>query len=268
MTKLESVSENTKVRSRNELNETMKTMNISSRRVLLLALAQLDSKKLINEGQVFRIHAHEYAKLSKVDINKAYQQLQEATEKLQTQTLRIQREQLLNPFLRKGEKLNFKKPKDEGYAKLNLTEYCFYAKDSGYVDISFSRIAEPYICMLEKNFTTQVLLSAARLSDTNASNLYNLISENKSKGKSEYFEICIEELKDKLNLYNEDKKGVRDYYYPDFKVFNRDVIKKSIKTIEEVTELKVKVEISQKTGRKASKLKISYKTDEQHKFEF
>ncbi len=268
MTKLTSISENTKVRNRNELNETMKSMNISSRRVLLLAMAQLDSKKLINEGQVFRIYAHEYAKLSKIDVKEAYQQLSTAAENLQTQTLKISKDQLLNPFVRKGEKLDFRKPEGRGYRNLNITRYCDYEKDSGYIDIEFSRDAEPYICMLEKNFTTQVLLSAARLSDTNASNLYNLISEKKSAGKSEYFEIEVEELKEKLNLFKEDKKGIKEYSYPNFKEFNRTVIKKSIETIEEVTELKVKIEISQKQGRKASKLKVSYKTDEQHKFEF
>ncbi len=268
MTKLASVSERTKIRNRNELNETIKTMNISSRRVLFLAIAQLDSKKLIEEGQIFRIYAHEYAEISKIEIKKAYQQLKEATENLQNQKLRIPKNQLLEPFARiPKDKLSYRKPEGTGYRNLNLTEFCDYEKDSGYVDISFSRTAEPYLCMLEKNFTTQNLISAARLSDTNASNLYNLINENKSAGKSKYFEIEVNELKDKLQLYKE-KDNEIEYYYPEFKELNRAVIKKSIRTIEEVTELKVKIEVIEKKGRKASKLKISYKTDEQHKFEF
>ncbi|MBF4243303.1 replication initiation protein, partial [Vibrio anguillarum] len=37
-----------------------------------MAIAQLDSKKLIQKGQVFRIYASEYAKIAKLEMNTAY----------------------------------------------------------------------------------------------------------------------------------------------------------------------------------------------------
>ena len=138
---------------------------------------------------------------------------------------------------------------------------------NGYVDISFSRQMEPYICMIEGNYTTQVLLSSARLRDTNASNLYQLIRQKISEKKERYFDIGVDELKDELALFTTHYKE-KIYSYPLFKEFNRSVIKLSIETITDTTEIKdLKVEIIERKQRKASKLRFTYRVDEQMKFD-
>ncbi|WP_290608507.1 RepB family plasmid replication initiator protein, partial [Arsenophonus sp. ENCA] len=54
--------------------------------------------------------------------------------------------------------------------------------------VAFSRQMEPYICRLEKDFTTQILLSAVRLSDTNAIRLYQYLRhEFRTNKKTLYF---------------------------------------------------------------------------------
>ena len=263
---LANISSKTKVRHKTDINRTLSQMPLSSRRVLFMAIAQLDSKRLIKKGQVFRIYASEYAKIAKLEMNTAYEQLKSAALDLQKQLIGIPKDQLLSPIPRKGDR-PWVRPVGTGIRMLNVTEYCDYEEGDGFVDISFSRQMEPYICMIEGNYTTQVLLSSARLRDTNASNLYQLIRQKIGEKKDRYFEITVDELKDELGLFtifNKEKK----YSYPLFKEFNRSVIKLSIDTITDTTEIKdLSVVIIERKQRKASKLKFTYRVDEQMKFD-
>lgn len=263
---LANVSSKTKVRHKTDINKTLSRVPLASRRVLFMAIAQLDSKKLIKEGQIFRIYASEYAKIADVDVKTAYEQLKAATLDLQKQVIGIPKEQLLAPFPRVGER-PWKKPEGKGVRMLNITQYCDYEDGGGYVDISFSRQMEPYICLIEGNYTTQVLLSSARLRDTNASNLYQLIRQKISEGKREYFDISVDGLKDELGLYTL-KNREKIYAYPLFKEFNRSVIKLSLATIEDTTELKaLSAEVIERRQRKAATLRFKYRIDDQMKFD-
>ncbi len=263
---LSSTSSKTKVRHKNDINRTLTGIPLASRRVLFMAIAQLDSKKIIEKGQVFRIYASEYAKLAELDISTAYKQLKAAAMDLQKQLIGIPKDQLLPPIPRRGDR-PWIKPVGTGTRMLNVTEYCDYEEGDGFVDINFSRQMEPYICMIEGNYTTQFLLSSARLRDTNASNLYQLIRQKISEKKDRYFEIGIDELKDELSLYTMFNKQ-KQYSYPLFKDLNKVVIKKSIETITDTTEIKnLSVEIIERKRRKASKLRFTYSVDDQMKFD-
>jgi len=264
--KLENVSSKTKVRHRNDINKTLSSMPLASRRVLFMAIAQLDPRKLVKGGQVFRIYANEYAKIADIELNTAYEQLKTAAVSLQRQLLSVRREHLLEPFSRIGER-PWKRPTGKGVRMLNITEYCDYEDGDGYVDVSFSRQMEPYICMIDKNFTTQVLISSVRLRDTNASNLYQLIRQKIGERKTEYFDVGVDELKDELGLYSLKNKE-KVYSYSLFKDFNKFVIKKSIETIKETTELvDIKIDIIERKQRKATKLRVSYAVNDQTSFE-
>ena len=231
-----------------------------------MAIAQLDSKKLIANGQVFRIYASEYAKLAELDISTAYKQLKDASIDLQKQLISIPKEQLLAPIPRIGDR-PWVRPIGTGTRMLNVTEYCDYEEGDGFVEINFSRQMEPYICMIEGNYTTQVLLSSARLRDTNASNLYQLIRQKIGKKKERFFDIDVDELKDELGLFTMFKKE-KKYSYPLFKDFNKSVIKRSIETITDTTEIKdLSVEIIERRRRKATKLRFVYRIDDQMKFD-
>ena len=263
---LVNISAKTKVRHKTDINRTLSKMPLSSRRVLFMAISQLDSKRLINEGQVFRIYAGDYAKIAELEMNTAYEQLKSAALDLQKQLIGIPKDQLLPPIPRIGER-PWVRPIGTGIRMLNVTQYCDYEDGNGYIDISFSRQMEPYICMLEGNYTTQVLLSSARLRDTNASNLYQFIRQKISEKKERYFDIEVDALKDELGLFTTRYKE-KIYSYPLFKDFNKFVIKKSIETISDTTELKnLKVEIIERKQRKANKLRFTYRIDDQMKFD-
>ncbi|MBH2581088.1 Initiator Replication protein [Serratia sp. JKS296] len=259
--KLANVTPKTKIRHRNEINTTFSMLPLSARRILFMAIAQLDSKKMLEQGQTFRISAKEYSLVADVDISVAYKQLKEGANELQTSIISIPKSQLLEPFARAGDPLLPKKGKKspvDTIRSLNLTEYCDYADSESTIELSFSRHVEPYICRLKDNYTTQVLLSTVRLTESNASALYQLIRKNISAGKINYFDISVDELKDEMNLYKV-IDGEKVYSYPEFKIFNRDFIKKNVDMINKMTEIQqLKYEVIEKVARKASKLRFTY----------
>lgn len=257
-------SESTKVRHRNSINQTFLELPLAAKRVLFLCLAQIDSKKIIPEGTTYRIYAKDYAEVCGVSArNTAYQQLRDASEKLQRQLIKIPKDQLLAPIPRKGER-PWKKPTGKGFRMLNVTEFCDYEEGAGYVDISFTRLMEPYICWIKGDYTTQVLLSVARLSDPNSSKLYQLVREQISSGKKRSFTISVDELKERMELYTTSDGGSEKVYsYPQFKDLNKFVLKPSCKVISDITELNITVDIAERRGRKAESLRFSYEIDNQ-----
>jgi plasmid replication initiation protein len=263
---LSSVSAKTKIRHKNDINTTLSRMPLASRRVLFMAIAQVNPKKLMEKGQVFRIYATEYAKIANIDTDTAYAQLSAAAKDLQKQVIGIPKDQLLPLFRRAGEPL-LEKPTGTGIRMLNVTEWCDYEEGNGYIDISFTRQMEPYICRIERDFTTQVLLSTARLRDTNASNFYQLIRRKIGEKRGRYFDIGVDELKDELELFTL-KNREKIYSYPLFKDFNKFVIKKSLDTINDTTEIKdLQVQIIERRQRKATRLRFTFRVDDQMTFD-
>lgn len=262
--KLANVTSRTKIRHRNEINHTFSVLPLPARRILFMAIAQIDSKRLIEPGQVFRITANEYAMIAGIDISVAYKQMKDGVNELQHSVISIPKSQLLEPLYRPGQfhvPVKAKKNAPDSIRSMNLTEYCDYVESEGYIDISFTRVIEPYICRLADGFTTQVLLSAARLTETNASSLYQLIRKNISSGKVSYFDIGVDELKDELNLYRIEG-GEKIYLHAKFKDFNRDFLKKNVDTINRVTEIKdLSFEIIERIARKATRLRFSYNVE-------
>ncbi|MFZ4210578.1 replication initiation protein [Pantoea endophytica] len=250
------ISVKTKIRHRNEINNTFSALPLSARRILFMAMAQLDSKSNLKSGQMFKITAKEYAVIADVDLSVAYKQMKEGAELLQSSLIKIPKSQLMQPEMKAISQ-------KDAIWRLNLTDFCSYSENESSIIISFGRTIEPYICQLKDNYTTQVLFSAVRLSDTNASSLYQLIRKYISAGCDSYFEILIDDLKDQLSLYKEDGDD-KIYLYPDFKIFNRSFLKKNISVISEFTEIKMlNVEVVSKLDRKASKLRFSYKVDKE-----
>ena len=259
--KLKNVTPNTKIRHRNEINSTFSLLPLSARRILFMAIAQLDSKRMLAQGQTFKIYASDYAQIAGIDISVAYKQLKEGAKELQSSTISIPKSKLLEPFIRAGESMLPKKGKKspaDTIRSLNLTEYCDYAESESSIELGFTRYIEPYISMLKDGYTTQVLLSAARLSEVNASTLYQLIRKMISAGKIRYFDIGVDELKDELNLYRLED-GEKIYLHAQFKDFNRDFIKKNVEAIKKTTEIKdLKCEVIERVARKVTTLRFSY----------
>lgn len=231
-------------------------MPLTARRVLFLIMAQIDPKHLIKEGQIFEISAKDYAHLCSVDIDTAYQQLKKGARLLHNQSMEIPQDELLKAFARRPSEFLESEKNWRGMRLLHITDSCSYIDMEAIVQVRFSRQMEPYICMIEKDFTTQILLSSVRISDTNASNFYQLLRKNISAGKKRYFETLVDDLKielgvEKVKTYNE------------FKFFKNKFIERSISKILNITEFrKIEMNISERKGRKAYKVIISYEYED------
>ena len=250
------VTKKTKIRHRNGINKTFASMPLPARRTLFLIMAQIDTKHLIEEGRIFEVSAKSYSKLCGIDIDTAYEQLKKGAEQLHEQSLKIPQEELLKAFARRPSEFFEKEKSWRGVRSLHITDSCSYVDNEAIVQVRFSRQVEPYICMLEKDYTTQVLLSSIRLTDTNASNLYQYLRKQISAGKKKYFEIDIDVLRIDLGI---DKHET----YQQFKFLKSQFLDRSIKKIIEVTEFsKIEVTITERKGRKAHKVCISYEYED------
>ncbi|HCW2949029.1 replication initiation protein [Escherichia coli] len=256
-----SLSRLTKVRHRNELNSTLSTLPMAAKKVLFLAMCQINSKNEFDDDHIFYVTVADYIKWVQVKPDAAYLALRDGSNILDTTLLKLKHDEILELSSDLGFK--FTKSNVPDSMNLSLTVFSTYYRNEGRVGIKFTKEAKRFLCKLigeEKRYTTQVLLSVVRLTSVNAASLYQLIRKiysNNSRANS--FEMTIDELKDELNLYTIGAGGVKDYKYPDYPAFKRDVLNKSVKEIMKHTEVKnLSFVVSEKIGRKVYKLKFSY----------
>lgn len=254
----------TKVRHRNDLNLTLTTLPIAAKKVLFLAMSQINSKNEIDDDHVFYVSAADYIQWVNVKSDAAYLALKEGASILDGVALKLNNSDIMN--LREELNLPFNKKNVPDSMNLNLTEYSIYYNSEGRVGIKFTKTAKKFLCNLvgaEKKYTTQVLLSVVSLSSVNAASLYQLIRKYYSNNsRIRTFEISIEELKEELNLYSIDAMGNKEYKYPEFPFFKRDVLNKSVKEIIKTTEINsLSFEVSGKIGRKVDRLKFNFSID-------
>ncbi|OEF63550.1 RepB family plasmid replication initiator protein [Vibrio cyclitrophicus 1F175] len=235
----------------NDAHQELARMDLSARRILYICLSELERERDVDTGattikfnpeQVFTITAKDYAKLCNIDTSEAYKQLQNGVYDIRTYGMEI-KESVLHPEL-KG------RPKD-GMIVFTVANYSYYSNGDGFIEVKLSPEFAPYISDLTKEFTSQFLLSAVRLPKGNAYSLYLLLSRWISAGKIGYCEIELDELKAEL--------GALGDTYTVFDRFRQQFFNRAVKQVIEITEFtSVNMEIIQKRGRKAHKVKISY----------
>ena len=246
------VSKKTKVRHRNGINKTLIQMPLSARRLLFIIMAQIDTMKIIPSGKVFTVSAAVYSDLCGIDKGTAYAQLKDGAKALHTQSLEVSQDDLLKAFARRPSECFKNESEWKGMRMLHITDSCSYADDEGTVQVQFSRQMEPYICMLEKDFTTQVLMSNIRLSDSNSAKLYQLLRANISKGNTHYFISSVDDVKKALLIDDVET-------YKEYKFFKSQFINRSVKKLIEVTEFtNITMEIEARKGRRVQTVKFSY----------
>lgn len=242
-----------KIYHKNEANKALALMSLPARRLLYLTIAKIvkDKNELkFDPSSKFIITAKEYAELCGVSDSVAYKQLKDGIWDIRTTMMEILESEVLPAEKRKN------RPADMTIV-FTVANYGAYSNGEGFVELSLDPIIAPYISNLKTDFTSQYLLSALRLADGNANKLYLLLCEWVSSGMYSHKIINIDELKIKLNIESIPT-------YEAFKDFNKLFFKRSVKTVIEQTEFsKVEMEIVERKGRKASKVKISYEYDDQ-----
>lgn len=253
----------TKVRHRNEVGVTLASLSLSAKRVLFLALCQIDSKEMLND-EILEVDADLFSKTTTLDKYAAYAALKEGAKVLASTTLVLNRDDLKNLSNELGIATSKNKMPDR--LDLNLTEFCAYYDHLAIVRIKFTNTAKRYFSKLigsENRYTTQVLKSVVILNSVNSTNLYQVIRKHYSLNPaSKSFEISVDQLKDEMGLYHIEN-GEKVYKYPKYSFFIRDVINKSIKEIIEKTEIKtIKFTVVGKKVRMVHMLKFEYSLNE------
>jgi len=253
------VTKLTKVRHRNEVGVTLSSLSLSAKRVLFLALCQIDTKEMLDDD-ILEVDSDFFSKATSLDKHAAYAALKEGAKVLSSTTLVLNRDDLKSLANELG--ILSSKNKIPDRMDLNLTEFCVYYDNLATVKIKFTNTAKRYFSKLmgsENRYTTQVLKSVVLLNSTNSTNLYQVIRKHYSQNVSKRsFEISVDELKDEMGLYliEGDEKV---YKYPKYSFFVRDVITKSIKEITDKTEIKkVSFSVVGKKGRMAHMLKFDF----------
>ncbi|MEZ9999435.1 replication initiation protein [Vibrio lentus] len=127
-------------------------------------------------------------------------------------------------------------------------------KGEGAVTLTWSDDIVKYISQLQSRFTGYKLRNIALLQSPHSIRIYELLMRFKATGERS---IHLEDFKSAL--------GITDKY-KQFKVLNRDVLKKSIDELNERSDLTVSFEPIKK-GRKVTGLVFSFKQDSQQKID-
>ncbi|PHM59516.1 replication initiation protein [Xenorhabdus ishibashii] len=258
------ITQKTKIRHRNELNQTLAQLPLPAKRVVYMALAPIDSRNPIENGRIFKIRADDFAAIADISVTLAYRQLKEGAKLLSASSLSLNGNDIVS--LAEDLGLPYSAKNKPSQIDLSITDYCAYFNNEGYLELRFSRTIEPYISSLlgEKyKFTTQLLMSSMRLSNQYSSALYQLVRKNYSSFKRKNkFSISLINLKDELAVYKILPNGDIEYKYPDFPIFKRDILKKSVAEIKKKTEISFLEFTETRSGRKVSNIVFEFLINE------
>lgn len=203
----------------NKLIEASYRLGLDEQRLLLSCIGKIDSRSELDKQDRFKITAKDFSQYSGVDMRNAYQQIESAAEHLFERKISLY---------------------DNDTNSLLITRWVSsvkYNQNHGYVEICFAQDVIPLISQLKGQFTKYKLENVAKLTSIHAIRTYELCLQYLTIGSRK---MSVDEYRYYL--------GLEDSYL-DFKIFNRDVLKKSIDQINKHTDLKIKVS-SIKEGRK------------------
>lgn len=215
----------------NALVEASYRLSLYEQRIILGCIAQVRRDEAVSDQELYTVSAQQIAKDAGVSVDRAYQHLKTASERL------FRREVTLHEA-----------PNGKGGAKVRLTRWVqevVYQEDQGTIALRFSQPMVPYLSQLSAQFTRYALADVAKMTSAHAIRLYELLCQWREAGKRE---VSVEWLREALQL--------EDRYdrIPDLK---RWVIEPAVKQINELSPMWVKWD-QRKTGRRVSHLTFTF----------
>lgn len=212
-------------------------MSVTAYRIILLASSDKFIEQIrTNPLAPIRISPNDYHDVFGVggDTSPAYRSLKGATD------------ELLNA------KLKYRKIKKEGTAGTwaggtNWIDTAEYNDTLKVLEVTFTPGIIPLILDVQKNYTYYNLRNIAKLSSMHSIRLYELMMFWRKKGSTPPLSVA----------YMRTWLGVKDDHYEEMKIFNRNVIKKSVEEISDKTDIKLDFE-PQKEGRTTVGYRFSY----------
>lgn len=225
-----------KVTKANDLIEASYRLTLNEQRLVLSAVALVNSVDAkagwsLRDGRVMRITALGFADIYGIDVNTAYEALQDAAERLYDRTIR-----------RKGAGVQ------EEFRW--ISRRAVYQKGDGAVEISWSPEILPYLTLLGKKFTSYELRQIVGLTSVHAIRLYELLKQFESTGERI---IKVADFRECLGLTDT---------YDRFSSLKKRVIEPSVRAINLHSDLAVEWD-GIKKGRAVDRLHFSFEQKKQ-----
>jgi len=200
----------------NYLVEAGYKLSLNEQRLILSAIAQLDSRKPIPKDNDFVITAAEFSDNFGIPIKQAYETLEDATSRLYERDI----------------KTYDRVAKTRG--RFRWVDSVKYWDGEAKVTLSFSRWIIPYLTLLHQQFTSYELKQVSQLNTAYAIRFYELLVQFLKTGERY---ITLERLRELLELKDQ---------YPRFYDLKKYVINPSMVDINEKTNLTVEWDITKK----------------------
>ena len=162
----------------NALTRAAHGLTLAEKRIVASAVSKLDSRRVLPPGEVprTRITATEYAETFEVDLNTAYDQLQDAAKQLYKRSI---------TFYEPAHKRNGK-PLPPTMVQMRWVGSVKYQKGEGWVELAWWPDLLRHLVGLKAQFTTYQLQQASALRSAYSWKLLELLTRFQSTGKAEY----------------------------------------------------------------------------------
>ena len=218
-------------------------LTLAEKRLVMMALSKLDSRKALPPGEVpsTRITALEYAETFDVSADTAYDQLQTGAKHLHTRHITF-----FEPaFKRNG------KPLPDTRVVMNWVGQVKYQDGEGWVELYWWPKLLPHLTGLQRQFTTYQLQQASALRSEYSWRLLELLMRFQSTGKAEY---TIEDFTESMNATEKQRT--------DFAAIRRKIIEPAVKELTEKDGWMIQWEPI-KAGRRVARLRFTFMRDPQ-----
>ena len=215
----------------NRLIESSHTLTLNEKRLILAAASMIDPRKPLPKDGYFTIRADSFAEVFGLDVNNAYEALNDAANRLFERDIR-------------------RYTKGKIVERMRWVFHVKYKEGQGCVELGFSPTVLPHLTMLNKEFTSYQLKQIGSLSSFYAIRLYELMSQFHKLGQRE---CTLDQLRQMFDLGGK---------YQDVKDMRKRVLEPALKELNAGTDLSVTAE-PRRQGRKIIGFTFTIKKDDQ-----
>ena len=243
-----STPESHKVTMSNALIRAGHGLALAEKRLLMMSLATLDSRKVLKPGEVpvTRVRATDYAEQFQVDTDTAYTQLRAAEKSLYNRSITF----FEASHRRKG------KPLDLTMVRMRWVGQVKYHKTEGWVELHWWPLLLPHLFGLQRQFTSYQLEQASGLRSMHSWRLLELIQRFSGTGWAEY---TIEDFAAAMDATDKQRA--------DFAAIRRKIIEPAVKELNDKDGWDIRWEPI-KAGRKVKAIRFQFVKDPQGKLPF
>lgn len=213
----------------NALVEAAYKLTLNEQRLLLAVIARIDSRRSMKHF-TFSITALEFAEMFDIELQTAYEALQDASASLFERDIRTFDGRIK--------------------ARFRWVERIAYIDGESRVELTFTLHVAPYLTQLHKNFTAYGFHQVSQLKSSYSIRLFEMLIQYRQTG---WVQISLNKFRERLML---------EKSYQRFDNLKARVINPAIKELEEKSSLIIQWEPI-RNGRKIEALRFTFKEDEQ-----